>query len=112
MLDREMQRTHNYTGMVTNRVQDAAVTESMGTIYDRSREHLGTSDAAVIYMRRYLLRLAKELQQGLEPRLLSDAELFLVRPVHLNGTSEPELRPIWERDHAEHVARPVEVAAS
>jgi phthalate 4,5-dioxygenase len=112
MLDRDMQRTHNFTGMVTNRVQDAAVTESMGTIYDRSREHLGTSDAAIIYMRRHMLRLAKELQQGIEPRLLSDAELFLVRPVHLNGTSEPELRPIWERDHAEHVAQPVEVAAS
>jgi phthalate 4,5-dioxygenase oxygenase subunit len=111
MIDREMQRSYNFSGMVTNRVQDAAVTESMGPIYDRSREHLGTSDMAIIFMRRYLLRLARQLQDGIEPRVLSDPDLFLVRPVHIY-TQEPDLRPIWERDHAEHLRQPVAVPAN
>ncbi len=37
MLDRHMQRTHNYTGLPGNRTQDQAVTESMGEIIDRTR---------------------------------------------------------------------------
>jgi hypothetical protein len=44
-----------------------AVTESMGTIYDRSHEHLGTTDAAVIRMRRMLIKAAKDLANGIEP---------------------------------------------
>jgi phthalate 4,5-dioxygenase oxygenase subunit len=108
-IDREMQRTYNYTGMVTNRVQDAAVTESMGPVYDRSREHLGTSDMAVIFMRRYLLRLARDLQQGIEPRPLSDPSLFSVRPVH-TVTPEPQLRTIWEADRAAYLSQPIAVS--
>ena len=37
--------------------QDGCATESMGAIFDRTREHLGVSDKAVISMRNYLLRL-------------------------------------------------------
>src|SRR5262249_24447649 len=48
LIDREMQRTVNFTGLPTNRVQDAAMTDSMGPIVDRSDEHLGTSDVAII----------------------------------------------------------------
>ena len=55
LIDREGQRTHNFTGLPGNRIEDAAVTESMGPIYDRSKEHLGTTDVAVIHMRRELI---------------------------------------------------------
>jgi phenylpropionate dioxygenase-like ring-hydroxylating dioxygenase large terminal subunit len=102
LIDREMQRSVNFTGLPTNRVQDAAVTESMGTIYDRSSEHLGTSDQAIIYMRRHLIRLAQRLQQGIEPAVLSDPELFRVRPINVDS-SEPSLRPLWQQDHAAHL---------
>jgi phthalate 4,5-dioxygenase len=51
-------------GIVT---QDHAVNESQGPIVDRSREHLGTSDVAVIGMRQRMLRAARELQAGIEP---------------------------------------------
>jgi nitrite reductase/ring-hydroxylating ferredoxin subunit len=101
LIDREMQLTVNYTGLPGNRVQDAAVTESMGTIYDRSHEHLGTSDTAIIFMRRYLIRLARDLQRGIEPPVLADASLFRVRPVDI-VTPESDLEPIWETDHAAH----------
>jgi hypothetical protein len=39
----------------------------MGTIYDRTAEHLGTSDRAIIRMRRMLIDAANNLAKGIEP---------------------------------------------
>jgi hypothetical protein len=39
----------------------------MGAIFDRTKEHLGVSDKAVIAVRRFLLTTAKELKAGKEP---------------------------------------------
>jgi phthalate 4,5-dioxygenase len=44
-----------------------AVTESMGYIMDRSHEHLGTSDKAIIRARRMLIDAARNLESGIEP---------------------------------------------
>jgi hypothetical protein len=49
-------------------------TESMGSIYDRTQEHLGTTDKAIIRMRQILIQAAKDLEQGIEPPAL-DASL-------------------------------------
>jgi phthalate 4,5-dioxygenase len=103
MIDREKQRTLNYTGLPGNRVQDAAITESMGAIYDRSKEHLGTTDVAVIHMRRELIRLAKHLQQGIEPSILSDPSSFRALPMDL-VTREEDLSRIWDTYWAEFKA--------
>ncbi len=66
--DREMQRNVNFTGMGPNFViHDACATETMGAIYDRSKEHLGVSDKAVISMRNYLLRTVRAFSAGGEP---------------------------------------------
>jgi phthalate 4,5-dioxygenase oxygenase subunit len=46
-------------------------TESAGPIYDRTREHLGSTDVAVIRLHRMLLRAAKGLASGEEPPALS-----------------------------------------
>ena len=67
LIDREAQRSFSYTGIKGVAQQDMAVTESMGSIYDRSHEHLGTTDSAVIRMRRMLVKAAKDLAQGIEP---------------------------------------------
>ena len=56
LIDREAQRQwKSYTGIRGIRQQDMAVTESMGTIYDRTHEHLGTTDALIIRTRRKLI---------------------------------------------------------
>ena len=54
MIDREVQKTETFSGIPNQfgRAQDAAMTDSMGTIVDRREEHLGTTDAAIIRMRR------------------------------------------------------------
>ena len=81
LIDREMQRTINYTGIGSGREQDMAMTDSMGSVADRTREHLGTSDTAIIAGRRILLRLARELQEGVEPYAPSHPEVFGVRAI-------------------------------
>jgi phthalate 4,5-dioxygenase oxygenase subunit len=55
-------------------------TESAGPIADRSKEHLGTSDRAVIAMRRRLMREARELQtENKAPKAASGGSLYRVR---------------------------------
>ena len=81
LIDREMQRTVNYTGIGSGREQDMAMTDTMGAIADRTKEHLGTSDTAIISGRRILLRMARALQEGIEPYAPSHPEVFAVRAI-------------------------------
>src|SRR5919199_845696 len=79
LLDREQQRTRSFSGIYGIGEQDMACQESMGPIYDRTKEHLGSSDTAIIAMRRQLLNLARQLEQGVEPLAASRPELYRVR---------------------------------
>jgi phenylpropionate dioxygenase-like ring-hydroxylating dioxygenase large terminal subunit len=80
-LDREVQRTmQTYSGLPTVTIQDQAVTESMGTIYDRSHEHLGSSDSMIIRTRRRLIEAARDLQMnGILPPGVDSPELYRQR---------------------------------
>jgi phenylpropionate dioxygenase-like ring-hydroxylating dioxygenase large terminal subunit len=63
-LDRDRQERHEeYSGIEGIHTQDQAITESMGPIYDRSAEHLGSSDAMVIRARRRLIASARALAE-------------------------------------------------
>jgi hypothetical protein len=79
LIDRDMQRRRNYTGIAGIQEQDKAMTESMGPIVDRAREHLGTTDVAIIAARRRLLRMIKQLQDGTEPSVASRGDAYRVR---------------------------------
>ena len=95
LIDREAQRTQSFTGIAGIRAQDAMVTESAGAIVDRTREHLGTSDKAVIAFRRRLLDAARRLAQGIEPQAPYDPDCYRVR-------AHAALVPRDERDFPEH----------
>lgn len=47
--------------------QDVACTESMGPLFDRTKEHLGTADQSVIQQRARLVAAARALQKGVDP---------------------------------------------
>jgi len=81
LIDREAQRTwKSYTGIAGIRQQDMAVTESMGHIYNRSREHLGTTDALIIRTRRRMMAAAKALRDhGTIPPGVDQPELYRQR---------------------------------
>ena len=65
--DRQRQATTDYTGIENFLNHDGCATESMGPIFDRSREHLGMSDKAVIAVRKFLINALKQFQDGKEP---------------------------------------------
>jgi phthalate 4,5-dioxygenase oxygenase subunit len=79
------------------RSQDAMLTESAGAIADRTREHLGTSDKAVIAVRARLLAAARQLADGIEPQAPYDPDCYRVR-------AHSGLVPRDERDFNEHEA--------
>ncbi|MGH7335945.1 MAG: Rieske 2Fe-2S domain-containing protein [Myxococcota bacterium] len=62
--DRRRMVSGNFSGVEGAAIQDRAVQEGMGPICDRTQEHLGTSDKAVIYYRRLMLRKLQEMDQG------------------------------------------------
>jgi phthalate 4,5-dioxygenase oxygenase subunit len=64
---RAMLEKRSWSGIDANPNQDAAMTESMGPIYDRTRERLGQSDAAVVHMRQRLLGALRAFMAGNEP---------------------------------------------
>jgi phenylpropionate dioxygenase-like ring-hydroxylating dioxygenase large terminal subunit len=79
LLDRQMQKTQNYTGIVGINTQDFALQEGMGPVADRSREFLGTSDKAVVAMRRLMLEAIDVNEKGGDPRGLYPAQYRNVR---------------------------------
>ncbi|MTD12337.1 Rieske 2Fe-2S domain-containing protein [Nakamurella sp. YIM 132087] len=54
-----------WSGVVGNQEQDDAITSSMGTAYDRTRENLVGTDDAVIAVRAALLGMARDHAAGL-----------------------------------------------
>jgi phthalate 4,5-dioxygenase len=84
LIDRDVQRKNagasGYTGITGIAMQDAAVTSSMGAIYDRRQEHLGTSDAMVIRVRRRVIAAIKaHMQHGTVPPGVDHPEAYRVR---------------------------------
>jgi phenylpropionate dioxygenase-like ring-hydroxylating dioxygenase large terminal subunit len=67
LLDRLVQKTESYTGIDGINVQDRAIQESMGRIVDRSKEHLGPADKAIIQARRLLRQAVKTVEAGGSP---------------------------------------------
>jgi len=66
-MDRGRQRTDTFTGIQGINVQDRAVQEAMGPVVDRSKEHLGQTDRAVIMTRKLLLQAIRTVQDGGSP---------------------------------------------
>jgi phenylpropionate dioxygenase-like ring-hydroxylating dioxygenase large terminal subunit len=79
LIDREAQRTKTFTGIANASIQDQATQETMGPIYDRTQEHLGSADSAIIMMRRQLVKLARDLEDGTEPFAAGHGEIFRLR---------------------------------
>jgi phenylpropionate dioxygenase-like ring-hydroxylating dioxygenase large terminal subunit len=80
LLDRQAQKTKNFTGIAGVNTQDRAVQESMGRIVDRSREHLGPADKAIIQARRLLLQAIRTVQEGGTPGGLAPTYYTLWAP--------------------------------
>ena len=79
--DYELQKTKLFFGVTSNPLQDGAVQQSMGPIYDRTKEHLGTADSMIIQMRRRLLDAARQMAEGEPAPCVDTPEVYAIRPV-------------------------------
>ncbi|NMG65405.1 Rieske 2Fe-2S domain-containing protein [Azoarcus indigens] len=91
------QNTQTYTGMGMDiNVHDQWAIESQGTIQDRTREHLGTTDKGIIAYRRILVDAIERTQAGDSvPMLIDQAQAATFSgPPSIDGVntsgSEPE----------------------
>jgi nitrite reductase/ring-hydroxylating ferredoxin subunit len=77
----DIQKRVNMSGIPRGgNLQDRAMTETMGAIYDRTKEHLGTSDRMIIAVRQRLMKAAREfMEDGAPPAHVDDASLYRVR---------------------------------
>ncbi len=78
-MDWEAHRTRMFCGIPGFGVQDQAIQESQGEIVDRRLEHLGSSDTAIIQVRRRLLNAARALRDKGTPVPGADPASFFVR---------------------------------
>jgi len=94
-IDRDLQKSgESYSGIRGIRQQDGAVTGSMGPIYDRTSEHLGTTDALIIRTRRRVLAAVKALRDdGILPPGVDDPAIYRQRS---GGVILPRNVDWWE----------------
>ncbi len=78
---RDVQRSHSSSGIQGIGLQDSAIQETMGPIVDRSREILGSGDAAIVAFRKLILAQARHLRETGELALPGQPELYRVRSV-------------------------------
>ena len=97
LMDREMQKTLNFTGIVGTGTQDSMAQISMGPIENRTKEHLGVTDIAIIQARRMMLQEAIDLREGVEPPEASAAEAYSIVGVQFVEDREVTFEECIER---------------
>ena len=96
--DSDEQRTSTYTGMGSDiNVHDQWAVESMGAIQDRTREHLGQTDKAIIRYRRMLLQAIDDAAAGSSPLMAGTAAAGVSGPgsIDVIGPAE-EWQAFWQ----------------
>jgi hypothetical protein len=98
--DREaMRRRENWSGFRGITYEDAAMTTSMGPIYDRSLEHLVPADAAVVRLRQRLFDSMRLCETGAAPLGVELADLTHMRGFDIDIPEEES----WQAHAAQHI---------
>jgi phthalate 4,5-dioxygenase oxygenase subunit len=86
--DREKMKAGDFTGIQGIPAQDMAMWESMGPIADRSQDHLGRSDLAVLRFRQWMVAAVRAFEKGEPPPGAAEP-----RPRHLELASFEGMLP-------------------
>src|SRR5262249_48331115 len=99
--DPHEQEQHTFTGMgVDINVHDQLACESMGSIPDRTKEHLGQSDKAISAYRRILRKAIEEAGNGGKPLMVLDptAAAAITGPAAIDGIASAEpWQSYWQK---------------
>jgi nitrite reductase/ring-hydroxylating ferredoxin subunit len=79
LIDREVQKRSNFTGITGISEQDAAIADSQGLIADRTNELLGQTDLGVVRFRQMMLNAADQVRAGELPHGANSPDAYLVR---------------------------------
>lgn len=94
--NREEQETQTWTGMGMDiNVHDQWACESMGNLQDRTKEHLGTTDKAIILHRRKLVKAMKIVSEGgdrnlLPLQIIEDEAKLITGPIAVDAVAPTE----------------------
>jgi phthalate 4,5-dioxygenase len=97
LIDRHIQKTQTFTGIDGVNTQDFAIQEGMGPIVDRSAEYLGTTDRAIVTMRRMLLEATHAVERGEMPPGVDPKTHAQIRPY--DGIVPPDVT--WQEAFSE-----------
>lgn len=98
LIDRDMQKHSNFTGIAGISEQDQAIADSQGLIADRSRELLGQTDLGVVRFRKLMLDSAEEVLRGESPRGADQPQAYAVRSGDaMSETDAPALTVVSQR---------------
>jgi phthalate 4,5-dioxygenase oxygenase subunit len=95
--DRDEQRRRTFTGMGTDfQDHDRYAVESQGPIFDRSHEHLATTDKAIIAMRKQMIEAIEVVQAGGRPLMTDPREPrpcrdLVVRSMRIPAGEDPRI---------------------
>jgi phthalate 4,5-dioxygenase len=114
--DRTEMQNVTFSGLGFNfQAHDQYATESQRPIADRTQEHLGTTDRAIIVARQQLLEGVEAVQAGREPRLVSrDPDVNPLAEMVVRADRLPrslDWRTYW-RETIANPGRPIEVAVT
>jgi phenylpropionate dioxygenase-like ring-hydroxylating dioxygenase large terminal subunit len=98
LIDRQVQKTKTFTGIEGVNTQDYALQEGMGPICDRSKEFLGTSDKAIVAMRRLLLEATRVNEVGGTPKGLDPEAYAKQRAYDALVPMDEDWRKVMEDD--------------
>jgi phthalate 4,5-dioxygenase oxygenase subunit len=79
LIDRDLQKSMGTYSGIPSIAQDAMAQETMGPIYDRTQERLGTSDLMIIRTRRTLIACVNAFKQGAPAPGVDQPELYRMR---------------------------------
>lgn len=103
--DPHEQESETYTGMGADiNVHDQWACESMGAIQDRTQEHLGTSDKAIIAYRKLLRQSLEKFGKGEKPILVVDHKdaASITGPLAIDGIGPADdWKGYYQRSEAE-----------
>jgi phthalate 4,5-dioxygenase oxygenase subunit len=90
-IDWDTQNTECFSGLPGVWPQDTAMQEGMGPVYDRTQEHLGTTDMGIIRVRKRLIEAARSLaDHGVTPPGADQPAQYAIRAasavVELDGS--------------------------
>jgi phenylpropionate dioxygenase-like ring-hydroxylating dioxygenase large terminal subunit len=105
LMDRRMQKTENFTGIVGVSEQDAAIQDSQGRIHDRSRELLGPTDIGVVRFRRVMLEEARTAAAGGTPLGADAPEEYRVRGGGIVAPADADLEEVMRMRFGDEVGR-------